>query len=159
VIVPDINLLLYAYDAASPFHAKAVSWWKQCLAGAEPVGLLHVVVFGFLRVGTNARVFHKPLSPAEASASIRSWFAQPVVQFLAPGPDHTERVLTLLEGLGTGGNLVTDAQIAATAIENDAILHTSDADFIRFPNLRWFNPISGMGTLSVRRARPKKPER
>jgi uncharacterized protein len=159
VIVPDINLLLYAYDAASPFHAKAVSWWKQCLSGTEPVGLLHVVVFGFLRVGTNARVFHKPLAPSEASSHIRSWFAQPVVQLLAPGADHTERVLTLLQSLGTGGNLVTDAQIAAAAIENEAILHTSDADFIRFPNLRWFNPISGMGTLSVRRGRPRKPER
>ncbi len=156
MIVPDINLLLYAYDAASPFHAKAASWWKECLSGTEPVGLLHVVAFGFIRVGTSARVFHKPLSPSEASAHVRSWFAQSSVQLLVPAADHTERVLKLLESLGAGGNLVTDAQIAAAAIENDATLHTSDADFIRFSNLRWFNPISGIGAQSLRRARPEK---
>ena len=156
MIVPDINLLLYAYDAASPFHAKAASWWKECLSGAESVGLLHVVVFGFIRVGTNARVYHKPLSTSEASAHVRSWFAQPSVQLLEPGANQIERALTLLESLGTGGNLVTDVQIAASVIENDAILHTADADFLRFPNLRWFNPITGVRAPSRHRARPQK---
>jgi len=128
------------------------------LSGTEPVGLLHAVVFGFMRVGTSTRVFHKPLPLSEASAHIRSWFAQPPVQLLLPAADYTERVLTLLESLGTAGNLVTDAQIAAAALENEATVHTSDADFIRFPNLKWFNPISGLGALSVRRARPKKKD-
>ena len=73
-------------------------------------------------------------------------------------PITPERVLTLLESLGTAGNLVTDAQIAAAALENEATVHTSDADFIRFPNLKWFNPISGLGAPSVRRARPKKKD-
>ena len=153
MIIPDINLLLYAYDSASPFHAKASAWWQACLSGAEPVGLPHVVVFGFVRVGTNARVFQHPLTPAEAAGHIRNWLGQPVVKLLESSPDHVERVLGLVEALGTAGNLVTDAQIAAITIENGAVLHTADADFVRFQNLRWLNPITGIGSKSLRRGR------
>lgn len=66
MIIPDINLLLYAYDSASPYHAKAVGWWQSCLSGTEPVGLLHVVVFGFVRIATSARAFSSPLTPSES---------------------------------------------------------------------------------------------
>ena len=64
-----------------------------------------------------------------------------------------ERALALLEDLGTAGNLVTDAQIAAIALELDAVVHTSDADVLRFPRLRWFNPITGVGQRSLRARR------
>jgi toxin-antitoxin system PIN domain toxin len=153
MIIPDINLLLYAYDAASPFHAKAAAWWQACLSGAEPVGLPQVVVFGFLRVGTSARVFQNPLTPVEAVGYIRNWLEQPEVRLLESSPDHVERVLRLVESLGTAGNLVTDAQLAATAIEYGAVLHTADADFVRFQTLRWLNPITGVGSASLRRGR------
>jgi len=154
MIIPDINLLLYAYDSTSPFHAQASAWWQTCLSGAEPVGLPPVVVFGFVRVGTNARVFQHPLTPAEAAGHIRNWLGQPVVKLLEFSPDHVERVLGLVESLGTAGNLLTDARIAAIAIENGAVLHTADADFVRFQNLRWLNPITGIGSRSLRRGRP-----
>ena len=154
MIIPDINLLLYAYDAASPFHAKASAWWQTCLSGTDPVGLPDVVVFGFLRVGTNARVFQHPLTPAEAAGHIRNWLEQPVVRRLESDPDPIERVLGLVESIGAAGNLVTDAQLAALAIEYDAVLHTADADFVRFPKLRWLNPITGTGSKSLRRGQP-----
>lgn len=153
MILPDINLLLYAYDADSPFHAKAAGWWQGCLSGTEPVGLLPVVVFGFVRVGTNVRVFQHPMSPSEAAGHVRAWLEQPPVEMLDPGAGHVERVLKLLETLGTAGNLVTDAQIAAAALDQDAILHTTDTDFIRFGTLRWFNPITGLGSAGQRRAK------
>jgi hypothetical protein len=70
---------------------------------------------------------------------------------LDPGPGQVERVLQLLEALGTAGNLVTDAQIAAAALDRDAVLHTTDVDFIRFAGLRWFNPITGVGSSSQSR--------
>ncbi len=57
MIVPDINLLLYAYDSDSPFHSKAAAWWQRCLSGTESVGLAQVVIFGFVRIGTSGRVF------------------------------------------------------------------------------------------------------
>jgi len=153
MIVPDINLLLYAYDAASPFHAKAAAWWERCLSGREPVGLLPVVVFGFVRMGTNARAFQHPMTPTEAAGHIRSWLEQPPVELLEPGSSHVDEALKLLEGLGTAGNLVTDAQIAAVVLRHDAVLHTTDTDFIRFANLRWLNPISGDGSSGRRPAR------
>lgn len=143
MIVPDINLLLYAYDSRSPFHRKAVAWWQRCLAGTEPVGLPQVVVFGFVRIGTHARVFENPMTPTEAAGHVRSWLAQPMARILEPGSDYTEQVLKLLETIGAAGNLVTDAQIAALAIELGAVLHTADSDFLRFSGLRWFNPITG----------------
>ena len=153
MIVPDINLLLYAYDADSPSHAKAASWWRRCLSGTEPVGLARVVVFGFVRVGTSARVFRRPMTPAETAGHVRAWLAQPVAQVLESGPHHLEQVLELLERIGTAGNLVTDAQIAAIALEHNAVVHTSDTDFVRFPGVRWFNPISGIGSRSAERSR------
>jgi uncharacterized protein len=69
---------------------------------------------------------------------------------LEPGSSQVEEVLKLLEGLGTAGNMVTDAQIAAAVLHHDAVLHTTDADFIRFANLRWLNPISGAGSSGRR---------
>lgn len=150
MIIPDINLLLYAHDASSPCHAKAAGWWQSCLSGTEPVGLLHVVVFGFIRIATNARVFQNPMTPAEAAGHVRSWLEQPPVQVLDPGPEHIRQTLELLEALGTAGNLVSDAQMAAVAMDQDAVLHTADADFVRFRGLRWYNPITATGSASLR---------
>ncbi len=149
MIVPDVNLLLYAYDSDSPFHVKSAAWWQKCLSGGEAVGLPPVVVFGFLRLGTNARVFKHPMTPAEAAQHVRSWLAQPVVQMLELRSNHIELVLQSLENLGTAGNLVTDAQIATLAIEHDAALHTNDTDFMRFAGLRWFNPLTGAASAKL----------
>lgn len=143
MIVPDVNLLIYAYDADSRHHAAAAAWWQACLSGSETVGLSTVVVFGFVRISTSARVFEQPLTTREATAHVRAWLAQPVVQIIEPLTSHIEHVLSLLESLGTAANLVTDAQIAALAIENHAVLHTTDADFLRIPGLRWVNPLTG----------------
>ena len=153
MIIPDVNLLLYAYDADSPSHAKAAAWWRACLSGAEPVGLPEVVLFGFLRVSTSPRAFRRPMTASEAGAHIRSWLAQPVVQVPDTGSGHVEQVLELLGRLGTAGNLVTDGQIAAIAMAHNAVVHTSDADFVRFGGVRWFNPIMLTGSRSVRRSR------
>jgi toxin-antitoxin system PIN domain toxin len=153
MILPDINLLLYAYDSDSPFHGKAAAWWQGCLSGAEPVLLPDVVAFGFIRVSTNARAFHHPLAAAEAASHVRSWLRQEVVSIPETAPDNVERVLGLLESLGTAGNLVTDAQIAAVAIEHDAVVHTADTDFIRFKGLRWLNPITGDSPAGPRQPR------
>lgn len=153
MIIPDVNLLLYAYDSSSSCHARAVDWWEACLSGSERIGLPHVVLFGFIRVGTHARVFREPLTPAEATRHVRAWLEQPVVEVLPPDSDHLLRTLTLLESLGTAANLVSDAQLAALAIHYGAVLHTADADFVRFPGLRWFNPLTGTGTHRIRRSK------
>lgn len=149
MIIPDVNLLLYACDSDSPSHARAAAWWRKCMSGTEPVGLPPVVVFGFLRIATNGRVFQNPMTAAEAIQHVRSWLTQPVVQIIETGSNHVGQVCQLLETLGTAGNLVTGTQIAALAIEYGAVVHTADADFLRFPRLRWFNPVTGAGSRKL----------
>ena len=153
MIVPDINLLLYAYDSDSPFHSKATAWWQACLSGIEPVGLAQVVVFGFVRIGTNSRVFQNPMTATEAADHVRSWQSQPVVQILEPQADHVAHVLKLLETLGTAENLANDVQLAALALEHGAVLHTADSDLLRFRELRWLNPITGVASRGLTRSK------
>jgi toxin-antitoxin system PIN domain toxin len=141
MILPDANLLLYAYDSQSPFHSPAKTWWESLLSSPETVGFCPVVIFGFLRLSTHGKVFEKPLTITEASEHIASWLARPQVRLLVPGPDHVGNVCALLAAAGTGGNLVTDAQIAALALENDAVVHTADTDFARFADVKWHNPL------------------
>jgi len=142
VIVPDANLLLYACDAASPFHERARNWWQACLSGREAVGLTHPALFAFLRISTNARIFTNPLTLAESATYIRSWVARRVCQPLQASADHTARVIELLESAGgVAGNLVTDAQIGALAIAYRAVVHTADRDFLRFPEVRCHFPL------------------
>jgi toxin-antitoxin system PIN domain toxin len=142
VIVPDANLLLYAYDSACPFHAKARRWWEACLSGNESVGLTHSVIFAFVRIGTSPRAFTDPMTLPEVSGHILSWLARGVTQVIEPEADHTPRVLELLVAAGSaGGNLVTDAQIAAIALVHRAVVHTADRDFLRFPGLRCRYPL------------------
>ena len=92
------------------------------------------------------------MTPVEAAGHVRSWLEQPGVQALEPRAVHFESALKLLEEIGTAGNLVTDAQIAAQAIASGAVLHTADADFLRFQGLRWFNPLTGRGSARLGKA-------
>ena len=141
MIVPDANLLLYAYDAESCFHKAAARWWAALLSGVEPVGLSPVVVFAFLRLSTHGKVFAHPLTVKEAGERIASWLARPNVRLLVAGPGHVEAVCRLLAKAGTAGNLVTDAQIAALALEYGATVHTADTDFARLAGVSWENPL------------------
>ena len=153
MIVPDVNLLLYAYDASNPFHSEAAKWWSECLSGDEPVGLPSVVLFGYLRISTNRKIFQNPLTVTQASQHIKSWLSQRNARLLEPGPNHVEQTLALLNDLGSAGNLVTDAQIAALAIANEGVVHTADADFRRFSDVSWFNPLTGERSEAVSKKR------
>ena len=81
MIIPDANLLLYAYDSESPFHKPAAKWWTALLSGHEPVGLCSVVVFSFLRLATHPKVFDRPMKVAEATQRIRAWIDRPNTVF------------------------------------------------------------------------------
>ncbi|MCE0499534.1 MAG: PIN domain-containing protein [Methylacidiphilales bacterium] len=143
MILPDANLLLYAYDAGSPFHAKSAAWWSKCLSGSEPVGFCPAVLFAFIRIGTSARAFIHPMTIQEASTHVQDWLEQPVTQLLPIELQDVRQALMLLVDAGTGGNLTTDAQIAAVSLRLGAIIHTVDTDYARFPQVRWFNPLTG----------------
>jgi uncharacterized protein len=142
MIVPDANLLLYAYDDTSAFHGAARTWWEACLSGNEPVGLTHPVIFAFVRIATNNRAFIRPMSLAQATLHVTSWLNRQITRLLQPDIDHVDRVLELLRAAGSaGGNLVTDAQIAALAIGYRGMIHTADHDFARFPGVDCHYPL------------------
>src|SRR6476620_693057 len=141
MILPDANLLLYAYDQSSPFHSKAAAWFEGIMSRSSPVILLPAVVFGFVRISTHHRIFTNPLSVADASAHVRSWLGRKQVRLHDMLPDDVEAALMLLESAGTAGNLTSDAQIAAVALRLDAEVCTADLDFGRFQGVRFVNPV------------------
>ncbi len=141
MIIPDINLLIYAHNRRDRHHEPAKAWWEETLNGNTPVGLPWVTSSGFIRIMTNRRILTEPLSPDRAVDLVRSWLDQPTVIILQPGPKFAGLFLGYLEKLGTAGNLTTDAQLAALALENQAELHSNETDFTRFDGLRWRNPL------------------
>lgn len=142
MIVPDVNLLLYATISAFDEHARARRWLEELLNGQGTVGLAAPSLFGFIRLATNPRIFDPPLAVDDAVARVEGWLARSQVRLLLPGPRHLEIAFVLLRRMGTAGNLTTDVQLAALAIENQAELHSNDTDFGRFPELRWVNPLA-----------------
>jgi toxin-antitoxin system PIN domain toxin len=141
LILPDVNLLLYAQVSAFPEHGRARRWWEGLMNGKREVGLAGPALFGFVRLASNPRVLDPPLTVEAALAQVEDWLARPHVHFVQPGPRHLEIAFRLLRQVGTAANLTTDAQLAAFAIEHQGELHSNDADFGRFPRLRWVNPL------------------
>jgi toxin-antitoxin system PIN domain toxin len=142
LILPDVNLLLHAYNVESKLHARARTWWEALLNGTRPVGLAWVAVLGFVRIATHRQILANPLPVPVACGHVRAWLAQPYASIVDPGARHAEILFGLLESLGTAGNFTADAHLAALAIEHQAELHSADADFGRFHGLRWINPLA-----------------
>ncbi len=139
----DANLLLYAVDERSPFHERSLRWLTDALNGARRVGLPWTSLVAFMRISTNLRATDRPLPVPEAVGFVRDWLAADVVWSPAPGPRHDEIFLDLLEAGQMSGNLVSDAHLAAIAIEHGLVLVSNDSDFSRFEALRWENPHRG----------------
>ncbi|MBK5294291.1 MAG: type II toxin-antitoxin system VapC family toxin [Acidobacteriia bacterium] len=142
MIIPDVNILIHAYNSHSNKHEAARLWWERTVASPRPIGMPWVTMLGFVRIMTQRSILENPVFPAEAIRRVRSWLACPRVEILLPGESHSEILFQLLEDLGTAGNLTTDAHLAALAIEYQCELASTDADFARFDGLRWFNPLS-----------------
>jgi uncharacterized protein len=136
VKVPDTNVLLAAVNADAPGHAGARDWLADALSGSEPIGFAWLVLVGFVRIATKASIFARPLSPGEALNLVDEWLARPNATVLNPGERHAGILRSLLEQVGTGGNLTSDAHVAALAIEHRASVATFDANFHRFGELR-----------------------
>ena len=141
MIVPDLNLLVYAHSTGAPLHDPARQWWEDLVNGTERVGVPWLVAAGFVRLLTHPRVMNNPADPAHAVDLMAQWFSSPTVSPLNPGPQHIAILRNMLAAAGTGGDLVTDAHIAALAVEHQAEVHSNDSDFARFPGLNWHNPL------------------
>ena len=141
MILVDANILLYAEDELSPHHEAARAWWDAQLSGATPVCLCWTVVSAFIRISTNPRVFDSPLTLDQALSRVQSWLDQPCIRMLQPAERHWTVFSTLLKDGQATANLVTDAHLAAVALEHGCELISTDSDFSRFPGIRWRNPL------------------
>ncbi len=142
MIVPDVNVLLYAIDSSSPQHARCRDWLNAALNGEEPIGWAWNVLLGFIRVGTNPKALSNPLTIHEALGYVEQWLAQPPSQIVEPTAQHLDELRNLLNATGSSSNRVSDAHVAALAIEHNGKVYSCDTDFARFPNLTWFNPLT-----------------
>ena len=143
MILVDTNILLYAEDSLSEHHLPARAWWDDQLSGSGPVCLCWPVLSAFVRIGTNARLHQRPLTVKEAVDRVQSWLDQPCVQVIQPTEQHWSILQRMLREGNASANLVSDAHLAALAIEHNCQLQSTDADFARFPGLDWRNPIVG----------------
>jgi toxin-antitoxin system PIN domain toxin len=137
----DANLLLYAVNEDAPLHREAKTWLERALSGTETVAFTWPVLMAFLRLSTRPALFPHPLAAEEALDVMETWLDQPNVTIVQPTPRHMAILRGLLEPLGTAGNLTSDAQLAAIAIEHGAEVSSTDRDFARFPGVRWVNPL------------------
>ncbi len=132
----DANVLIYAVNESSELHDRARTWLDAALNGDEQVGFAWVPLLAFLRLATHPAVFPRPLDVTDATAIVRDWLAQPTSIVLHPTARHADVLAGLLAEVGSGGNLVNDAHLAALAVEHDAILISFDTDFERFRGVR-----------------------
>lgn len=138
----DANVLLYARDASSPFHARASAWLTDQLNGAMRVGFPWPSLVAFLRIATHPRVFDRPLSAAEARQQVEEWLAPGVAWIPLPTASHARVLGELLSAHDLRGGVIADAHLAALAIEHGLVVCSADTDFARFDEVRWVDPLA-----------------
>ncbi len=137
----DANLLLYAVDEGSPFHDRAAEWLSAQLNGNRRVGLPWQCLVAFVRISTHPRASAQPLAPDEAVGVVDGWLAAEPTWVPTPGPGHGVILAGLIKRHQLRSNLVSDAHLAALAVEHGLELCSADTDFARFPEARWHNPL------------------
>jgi toxin-antitoxin system PIN domain toxin len=136
----DANILLYAYDSASPHHGACRAWLDAALNSEETVALAWQTMLAFVRIATNSRAVRVPLSGPDACGIVSSWLQCPNVAVVGAGERFWEIFQAQVLDAQVSGPLVTDAALAALAIEHGATLCSTDSDFRRFRGLKLVNP-------------------
>ena len=141
MILVDVNLLIYVYTDTLPQHDQAREWFDAQMTDGVRMGMPWHSLLGFLRMVTNPRIFSETRGLKASWEQVEAWLDRPNVWIPQTGPRHREIVGRLLDNLGGGPGLVSDAHLAALAIEHGLTLCSTDGDFARFAGLRWQNPI------------------
>jgi len=140
VILPDVNVLIYAFRNDSPDHRRHHAWLESVVNAPEPYGVSPQVMASVVRIVSHPRIFARPSRVADALKFARTVMDQPGARFVIPGDRHWTIFEELCAASGATGNLVQDAWFAALAIEAGCEWITTDRDYARFPNLRWRAP-------------------
>ena len=141
MVLPDVNVLVYAHREDSGRHAACRTWLEGVVNGNESYGVSELVLSGFVRVVTHPRIFTKPSPLADALEFTEQLRSRPNCVPVAPGRRHWDIFRTLCLEADARGNLVPDAFLAAMAIEAGCEWISTDRDFCRFKGLRWRHPI------------------
>jgi len=141
MIVPDINILIYALNKDHVYHRQAKRWLEKAVSGGEAVGLSWIVILGFLRIVTSEKIMANPIDMETAFRIVDGWLEFPAVRIIEPTDRHWSILKEILSPLGTAGNLTSDAHLAALAVEYGGRLYSTDNDFARFRGVRWKNPL------------------
>jgi toxin-antitoxin system PIN domain toxin len=140
VILPDVNVLIYAFRQDSPQHKTSKAWLDTIVASDARFGVSELVLSAVVRIATNPRIFVQPSSLEESFGYCESLLSQPHCEVIRPGERHWELFSRLCRETGTKGPRVSDAWFAALAIEHGCTWITYDRDFARFPELDWQAP-------------------
>lgn len=143
MILPDVNVLVYAHDRAFPQHDAYRTWLQNILESDATYGLSDLVLSGFLRIVTHSRILNTPLSSTEALSVVNDLRSHPNCFVVKPGERHWHIFTRLCEHVKATSNTVPDAYLAALAIESGCEWLTADKGFSRFPNLKWRHPLAG----------------
>jgi len=141
MIIPDVNMLIYAHNSTSPNHKAAKEWLENTISGPEKVGIPWVVILGFIRILSNPRLGSNPQNPITLSEITQNLLRFPSVSIITPGMRHLDIMMKLFRETQATGKLTTDIHLAALAMEHKAVLISNDTDFARFSNLKWHNPL------------------
>jgi len=136
----DANVLLYAYDASAAHHPACRGWLERIFNEEEPVGLPWQTLLAFVRIVSNPRAVRNPLASASACALVEEWLARPQAVIVEPGERFWSLFRKVVDTAQVGGPLVTDAALAALALEHGAVLCSTDRDFRRFDGLKLCDP-------------------
>lgn len=136
----DANVLLYAVNTSAPHHERSRRWLDDSLSGADTVAFSWLALLAFVRLSTKEGLFPSPLTVDQAMDRVDAWLAVPSAVLVEPTVQHATVIRSLLTDLGTGGNLVSDAHLAALSIEHRCTIVSFDNDFGRFPRVRWEMP-------------------
>jgi toxin-antitoxin system PIN domain toxin len=141
-VLVDADILLYAVDEASPFHEPASTWLSGQLNGPRRVAFPWHSLVAFMRISTHERAAAHPLTPERAARFVADWLEAEVSWIPREGPGHAHIVTDLITRYQLRGNIVSDAHLAALAIEHGLEVRSNDADFARFSEIRWINPVT-----------------
>jgi len=142
MILVDVNVLLYAYDRDSPHHPESRRWLNALLASDQRFGMSDIVLWAVIRISTHPRIFKRPSSVGSAIAFVNTIRNHANCMLVVPGPRHWEIFTRLCAETNARAGLVTDAYLAAIAIESGSEWITMDADYARFNGLQWRKPFS-----------------
>lgn len=140
MILPDVNILVYAHHAQSTDHQAHKTWWESVVNGQGPFGMADLVLSGFVRIVTHPKIFDTPLPVEDALTAAEAIRQRPNCVTLQPSPRHWSIFTDLCRRTRAKGNHIPDAFLAALALDTGSEFVTTDRGFARYPGLRWRHP-------------------